>query len=232
MKNILEYLNRLGNQYIKYIYNEPNNYLSLKKEVTENASPIVKYIKKNINRINNKNMLYALREMNLKEARGMTNSKIRMRLKKLNTKTLRKTSKFEKIVSDGVEKLDNINKINKAEKTKDIFNIVVNFIKEKNLICYGGQAINNILPKNKQFYTDTDIPDYDFFSDNAEKDAIELANIFDKKGFKYIEVKEASTKVLIRFLLILPIIDVSFLPESLKKFQIDSIEIEGIKYAM
>ena len=43
--------------------------------------------------------------------------------------------------------------------------IVENFIKQKNLICYGGTAINNILPKEDQFYDkDVEIPDYDFSS--------------------------------------------------------------------
>lgn len=233
MKNIIEYLNSLGNQYIKYIYNEPNNYLSLKKEASENAIQIVKYIKQNINRINNKNILYALREMDLKEARGMTHSKMRMRLKKLNRKTLRNTKQFEKIISDGVEKLENINKIRNIGEITNMLSIVVNFIKEKNLVCYGGQAINNILPKKKQFYKNTDIPDYDFFSDNAERDAIELANIFYKMGFKHIEVKEAvhegTFKVFVDFN---AVADVTFIPKSLFiKFQKDSIEKEGIKYA-
>ena len=67
MKNILEYLNNLGNQFIKFIYNEPNNYLSLKKVASENPIPIVEYIKQNINRINNKNTLYALREIESKK---------------------------------------------------------------------------------------------------------------------------------------------------------------------
>jgi GDP-D-mannose dehydratase len=34
----------------------------------------------------------------------------------------------------------------------EIIKIVENFIKRKNLICYGGTAINNILPKTEQFY--------------------------------------------------------------------------------
>ena len=50
--------------------------------------------------------------------------------------------------------------------------IVADFIKRKGLIPYGGIAINNILPKDEQFYDEeTDIPDYDFFSPNAMDDA-------------------------------------------------------------
>ena len=50
-------------------------------------------------------------------------------------------------------------------EVKKIINIVENFIRRKKVICYGGTAINNILPKADQFYnTEIEIPDYDFFS--------------------------------------------------------------------
>ena len=60
------------------------------------------------------------------------------------------------------------------------FKLIEEFIQKKELICYGGTAINNYLPKEKQFYEDDDIPDYDCFSVNAIKDAIELSNILVK----------------------------------------------------
>ena len=62
---------------------------------------------------------------------------------------------------------------------KDMTVIVENFIKKKGLIPYGGIAINNVLPKDDQFYDEeTDIPDYDFFSPNAMDDAKKLADIY------------------------------------------------------
>ena len=39
-----------------------------------------------------------------------------------------------------------------SEIITDIINIVENFLRKKKLICYGGTAINNILPKEDQFY--------------------------------------------------------------------------------
>ena len=39
-----------------------------------------------------------------------------------------------------------------SEDIKKIIKIVEDFIKKKNLICYGGTAINNILPESDQFY--------------------------------------------------------------------------------
>ena len=62
--------------------------------------------------------------------------------------------------------------------------IVENFLKSKRLLCYGGTAINNILPKQAQFYNkDYEIPDYDFYSPNALDDAKELADIYYKEGY-------------------------------------------------
>ena len=50
-------------------------------------------------------------------------------------------------------------------KMKDILAIVERFIKKNELVCYGGTAINNILPEDAQFYNKkTEIPDYDFYS--------------------------------------------------------------------
>ena len=46
-----------------------------------------------------------------------------------------------------------------SDDIKNIINVVENFIKKKNLICYGGTAINNILPSEDQFYNkDLEIP--------------------------------------------------------------------------
>ena len=46
-------------------------------------------------------------------------------------------------------------------KMKDIIATVERFIKKHELVCYGGTAINNILPELAQFYDKkTEIPDY------------------------------------------------------------------------
>ena len=77
-----------------------------------------------------------------------------------------------------------------SPEIKKIIDIVEKFIKEKQLICYGGTAINNILPKQDQFYNkDIEIPDYDFFSHDALVHAKELADIYKKEGFIEIEAK-------------------------------------------
>ncbi len=40
--------------------------------------------------------------------------------------------------------------------------VVLNFLKTHRMLCYGGTAINNILPEGKQFYNpETTLPDFD-----------------------------------------------------------------------
>jgi len=111
--------------------------------------------------------------------------------------------------------------------------IVADFIKRKRLIPYGGIAINNILPKDEQFYDEeTEIPDYDFFSPNAMDDAKELADIYHKKGFEQVEAKAGqhfgTYKVFVQFI---PVADITYIPKplfnSLKKH---AIRVNGILY--
>jgi len=117
---------------------------------------------------------------------------------------------------------------------KKVIAIVENFIEDKKLVCYGGTAINNILPKYAQFYNkDVEIPDYDFFSYNALKDAKELADIYFQNGYTDVEAKSGAHpgtyKVFVNFI---PVADITFLEKSLFEAILkEAITVEGIKYA-
>ena len=68
--------------------------------------------------------------------------------------------------------------------------IVHKFIQSNRVMCYGGTAINNLLPKEDQFYDpERDIPDYDFFSSTPQIHAMEIADRLTDAGFKSVEVK-------------------------------------------
>lgn len=116
---------------------------------------------------------------------------------------------------------------------KEMTTIVEEFIKKKGLIPYGGIAINNILPKDDQFYSEeTDIPDYDFFSPNAMDDAIELANIYHAKGYDNVEAKAGqhfgTYKVFVQFI---PVADITSIPKPLfKTLKKHAITVDGIPY--
>jgi hypothetical protein len=132
--------------------------------------------------------------------------------------------------SDDIKKKDLV----KNSDIMKIIEIVENFIRSKKLVCYGGTAINNILPKDVQFYNyDLEIPDYDFFSPNALSDAKELADIYYAAGYKDVEAKAGvhmgTFKVFVNFI---PIADITIMnKEIFHNIFVDSIEISGIHYA-
>jgi hypothetical protein len=73
---------------------------------------------------------------------------------------------------------------------KQMIVIVEDFLKKKNLVCYGGISINALLPDEDKIYNfDIDLPDYDFFSPNALEDAKELAKLYLKHGYTEVEAR-------------------------------------------
>ena len=78
----------------------------------------------------------------------------------------------------------------KDPKVQSMLKTVENFMRRKKVICYGGTAINNILPPEDQFYDKkVQLPDYDFFSTNALDDAKELADLLAEKGYSEVRAK-------------------------------------------
>ena len=137
------------------------------------------------------------------------------------------------------------NTIDKAERVQgkkfindpkiiEIIQIVENFLRSSKRVCYGGTAINNILPEKDQFYDkNVELPDYDFFSPRALEDAKKLADIYAKKGFKEIEAKagihHGTFKVYVNFI---PVADITFLtPEIYNRLSKDAFVVSGINYA-
>lgn len=134
---------------------------------------------------------------------------------------------------DESEKLQG-EKIANNDIIKAVIKILEDFLTRKKLICYGGTAINNILPKFAQFYDhDVEVPDYDFYSPNALKDAKELADIYHKAGYLEVEAKAGvhygTYKVFVNFT---PIADITQLDLLFfKQLAKDVITVAGIKYA-
>jgi len=116
---------------------------------------------------------------------------------------------------------------------KKIISILEDFLKKKRLVCYGGTAINNILPLDDQFYDkDIEIPDYDFYSPDALDDAVELADIYYNEGFQEVEAKAGvhygTYKVFVNFI---PVADITYLEKPLfKRVQKEAIRVYGILY--
>ena len=133
---------------------------------------------------------------------------------------------------DKIETIEGSRMVHNPEVQRMI-SIVEEYLRKKELICYGGTAINNILPEHDQFYNkNINLPDYDFFSKNALDNAKELADIFVKEGYNEVEAKSGmhpgTYKVFVNFI---PIADITYLVDeiydALKK---EAIEIDGIFY--
>lgn len=73
---------------------------------------------------------------------------------------------------------------------KQSLSIVHEFLKDHPVMCYGGTAINNLLPPEDRFYDpETTIPDYDFYSKTPQEHAMMLANKLADTGIANVEVK-------------------------------------------
>jgi hypothetical protein len=73
---------------------------------------------------------------------------------------------------------------------KTSLSVVEEFLKKHPVLCYGGTAINNLLPPEDRFYNpEVDIPDYDFFSKTPQRHAMLIANQLAEKGIKSVEVR-------------------------------------------
>ena len=129
--------------------------------------------------------------------------------------------------NQGKKKLNNPN-------IKHMIEIVETFLRKHKRVCYGGTAINNILPLEAQFYDkDVEIPDYDFFSPTPLKDVKKLANIFYKEGFEEVSAQAGlhpgTFKIFVNFI---PVADITELvPELFKNIKKDALSIEGIYYS-
>ena len=124
-------------------------------------------------------------------------------------------------------------KVANSPEVKKIIKIVEKFIKQKELICYGGTAINNILPQEDQFYDKSiEIPDYDFFSTKALDHAKELADIYAANGYSDVEAKagihKGTYKVFVNYI---PVADITHLDKSIfSAVKKEAIKVGGILY--
>ena len=113
--------------------------------------------------------------------------------------------------------------------------ILVDYIKKKGRIIYGGFAINAlILAKDKRdaFYDfDFESPDIEFYSSDAAVDVKELCDLFHEKGYKYIRGTEAfhaeTYKVSVN---LVQICDVTYVPKNIQR-AIPYLTIDGAKIA-
>ena len=116
---------------------------------------------------------------------------------------------LEKIVKEAERRIDTT--VASDPNVTKAIDCVVRFLRKKRRICYGGAAINALLPEKRRFYDPkTTVPDYDFFSPSMEEDVEELIDDLTKDGFdditKKLSMHEGTTKVYVNFI---PVADCS-----------------------
>jgi len=118
-------------------------------------------------------------------------------------------------------------------EVKKMIKIVREFIETHRVMCYGGTAINNLLPPEDQFYDySVEIPDYDFFSETPQVHSAKLADRLANAGFASVEVKPGmhlgTFKVFADYI---PVADVSHMDTAIfKKLWDDKVTKENINY--
>lgn len=111
--------------------------------------------------------------------------------------------------------------------------LVRRYLEDEQVLCYGGTAINNLLPDEDRFYDpDIDIPDYDFFSKNPQRDAMRLADRMDHAGITRVEVRPGvhlgTFKVFANYT---GVADITYLDaEIFDKLWDEKVEKDGIHY--
>lgn len=140
------------------------------------------------------------------------------------------------ILRQAVDRVDKIDgeELLKNPEVKNIIEIVEHFLRKTKCVCYGGTAINALLPPDDQFYDPTtELPDYDFFSTKPMEHAKQLANIYYKYGFSNIQAKAGmhtgTFKVFVNFI---PVADITYMvPELFRKLKKQAISKNGILYS-
>jgi len=155
---------------------------------------------------------------------------------RLHTSSAVKTSiKVEERLEAAVDQASKRIKYDSAhdEEILHALTVVEEFIKRKKRVCYGGTAMNAILPESKKFYDpEYDLPDYDFYTPDVDGDVEELVSVLNKEGFKDVYHKigmhEGTKKILVNFV---PIADISLIePELFSVLLRRSILKDGMHY--
>ena len=139
--------------------------------------------------------------------------------------------RLDHVISEAQKRVDYM-VANDADVIKAI-ECVERFLRKKKRVCYGGQAINSLLPKARRFYDPKyTVPDYDFFSPSMESDVAELIGDLEKEGFQDISKKlsmhEGTTKVYVNFV---PVADISDVAEDMfALIQKRAVAVDGILF--
>ncbi len=139
-----------------------------------------------------------------------------------------------KDAADGAERKQGLMDI-ADPKVKEMIGVIEAFLRGRHRICYGGTAINNLLPAHARFYDPaTDIPDYDFLSPDVLRDGIDLGEVFKSQlGYESVELRQGvhlgTYKLFVDYRGIADITQTD--PRFYDALMHEAIEVDGIMYA-
>lgn len=116
---------------------------------------------------------------------------------------------------------------------KEVYSVILDFIKSKERIIYGGYAQNHLIKiKNisDEFYKETDLADIEFYTYEPLTDVIELSDLLYSKNFKYVQGAEGvhndTYKIFVNFI---NYCDLTYMPKNIYD-NIPKIEDNGFYY--
>ena len=149
---------------------------------------------------------------------------------------IQKSNVIEKRLNNAMKEAEEYINFEKAHNPEIIqaLDIIKQYIIKKKLVCYGGTAMNALLPKKDKFYDpDYDLPDYDFYTINADKTVNELVNDLKSVGFSNIfkktGIQEGTQKILVNYIAIADVTEIH--KDNYHILFDNSKNIDGIHYA-
>jgi hypothetical protein len=139
--------------------------------------------------------------------------------------------RLEAVIEEAQDRIDK--EVAASPEIRFAMDIVEDFLRRKGRVCYGGTAMNAQLPREKQFYSpEKDLPDYDFFTPEIEKDTEELIHELKKSGFEDVAnrvgMHEGTKKILVNYT---PVADISEMDAGIYRvLEKRSVLIRGIRY--
>jgi hypothetical protein len=138
---------------------------------------------------------------------------------------------LEKVVEEAKRRIDF--RTAHDEDVLKAISVVERFLRKKRRVCYGGQAINSLLPSKDKFYdTEYSIPDYDFFSPSVDVDVDELVDMLEAEGFEDVNKKvgmhEGTMKVFVNYVAVADCSEMN--PTLFTTIQRRAVKKDGILY--
>lgn len=158
-----------------------------------------------------------------------------IQFRQVSPKANKTSDRIEKRLKDAIDKASERLDYESAHDPALLhaLSIVETFIKRKKRICYGGTAMNAILPEHKRFYDPkTDLPDYDFYTPDVDGDIEELVKDLQAEGYEdvyhKVGIHEGTKKVLVNFVAVADISSIN--PELFAMMYRRSVNHGGIHY--